>query len=340
MQSSQINIKSSNTAKFETIEILRGLAALAVALFHLTDYGKDSYLNSIPLFIGLIPKYGWVAIGVFFVISGFVIPYSLWRKNFQLKSDWYSSLSKRIIRIYPAYLTTILLIIGLFLFALFISKFQATDPSITPLNIFLHLFFLNDLIHAGPAMSPVFWTLAIDLQYYLLIICLFPLINSTKTVYKLILLVIAYGLPFLLTDKSLVFSWLLLFNLGTIGFQLISQKINLLQYVLITSITCLLLFLNKGLLYTSVGLESAILIVFVRSPKISLFTFLGTISYSFYLVHCTIGFRIINVISRFGQGELIKIIGVVIALIGSFIVAYLMHKYIETPTQNYFKHIK
>ena len=107
---------SPSKAKFETIEILRGLAALIVALFHLTDYGKDSYLNSIPLSLGLIPKYGWVAIAVFFVISGFVIPYSLWRKKFQLKSDWYSSLTKRIIRIYPAYLATILLIIGFGIF--------------------------------------------------------------------------------------------------------------------------------------------------------------------------------------------------------------------------------
>ena len=95
MSSLQINQHSSSNgknnspskAKFETIEILRGLAALIVALFHLTDYGKDSYLNSIPLSLGLIPKYGWVAIAVFFVISGFVIPYSLWRKKFQLKSD-------------------------------------------------------------------------------------------------------------------------------------------------------------------------------------------------------------------------------------------------------------
>ncbi len=340
MPSLQINHPSSNKAKFETIEILMGLAALVVALFHLTDYGKDSYLDAIPLSLGLIPKYGWVAIAVFFVISGFVIPYSLWRKNFQLKSDWYSSLTKRIIRIYPAYLATILLVIGLFLVALVTSKFQATDPSITPLNILLHLFFLNDLIPTAPAMSPVFWTLAIDLQYYLLIICLFPLINSSKLIYQLIAITIAYGLPFLITDKSLVFSWLLLFNLGTIGFQFVSQRINLTQYVITTAITCLLLYFNKGLLYMSVGLVSAILIVFVRSPKISFFTFLGAISYSLYLIHCTIGFRVINVISRLGQGEPIKITGVAIALIVSAIIAYLMYKYIELPTQKYFTSLR
>ena len=336
MSSMQINHPSSNKAKFDTIEILRGLAALVVALYHLTGYGKDDYLDAMPLSLGLIPKYGWVAIAVFFVISGFVIPYSLWRKNFQFKSDWYGSLTKRIIRIYPAYLATILLVIGLFLVALVTSNFQATNPSITPLNILLHLFFLNDLIPKAPAMSPVFWTLAIDLQYYLLIICLFPLINSSKMIYQLVVLAIAYTLPFLITEKSLVFSWLLLFNLGTISFQFISQKINLTQYVLTTAITCLLLYFNKGLLYMSVSLVSAVLIVFVRSPQISFFTFLGAISYSLFLVHCTIGFRVIRVISRFGQSEPIRITGVVIALIVSAIVAYLMYKYIEMPTQKYF----
>ncbi len=59
--------------KIHVVEYLRGVAALGVAWFHMTNtYG--------PGFVASFGSLGWLGVDVFFVISGFVIPYSLWAR--------------------------------------------------------------------------------------------------------------------------------------------------------------------------------------------------------------------------------------------------------------------
>ncbi len=59
------------TLYFSTIQVLRGVAALFVVLFHLVDaeriYGRGSML------LNGIPRFGFAGVDVFFVISGFVM---------------------------------------------------------------------------------------------------------------------------------------------------------------------------------------------------------------------------------------------------------------------------
>jgi peptidoglycan/LPS O-acetylase OafA/YrhL len=60
--------------KLEIISLLRVLAALGVAWFHFTN-GNVSFLDA--GWLKNSGKYGWLGVEVFFVISGFVVPYSL-----------------------------------------------------------------------------------------------------------------------------------------------------------------------------------------------------------------------------------------------------------------------
>jgi peptidoglycan/LPS O-acetylase OafA/YrhL len=61
------------------LAILRGLAALSVGLYHYT--GAVLPKLHLPAAYALF-KNGWLGVDVFFVISGFVIPYSLLGKNY------------------------------------------------------------------------------------------------------------------------------------------------------------------------------------------------------------------------------------------------------------------
>lgn len=327
------------TQKLEIIEVLRGLAALAVTWFHLTGYGKAEYLNVWLDPLGL-SKYGWLGVEVFFVISGFIIPYSLWRSNFDLKQHWGKFISKRVIRIYPAYLTSILIIILFSLVSLITSNPQKIEANISISNILLNIFFLNDIFGNEAALSPVFWTLAIEFQYYLLIMFLYPLLTSPKLITKIAALLISCTLPFAFPQKSFIFSWLLLFNFGILAFQLTAKKINLIQYLSTTCLTAILSYYNTDLLITSVGITTSFFIVFIQVPKTIIFDFLGQISYSLYLLHFTVGNKIISLFSRLGGGNTIKIVGLLVALCMSFLAAYLMYRYVEKPTQKYFKNIK
>jgi peptidoglycan/LPS O-acetylase OafA/YrhL len=62
---------SSSPVYFSTIQVLRGVAALLVVLYHLVDaeriYGRGSML------LDGVPRFGFAGVDVFFVISGFVM---------------------------------------------------------------------------------------------------------------------------------------------------------------------------------------------------------------------------------------------------------------------------
>src|SRR3979411_852651 len=60
-----------------TVEALRGLAARSVTRFHIAN----GYLLRLVRYSGF---YGWLGVEMFFVISGFIIPYSLHRSQYKL----------------------------------------------------------------------------------------------------------------------------------------------------------------------------------------------------------------------------------------------------------------
>lgn len=63
---------SSAGGKIAIVEVIRGLAALAVAWFHLTGTYPSGWVRASG-------SYGWLGVDAFFVISGFVVPYSIHR---------------------------------------------------------------------------------------------------------------------------------------------------------------------------------------------------------------------------------------------------------------------
>src|SRR3954470_23823868 len=68
--------------RIPVLDPLRGIAALAVTWFHFTN-GRPGYLPS-----GLLKSsgsFGWLGVEVFFVISGFVIPYALWGAGYRIE---------------------------------------------------------------------------------------------------------------------------------------------------------------------------------------------------------------------------------------------------------------
>jgi peptidoglycan/LPS O-acetylase OafA/YrhL len=63
----------SQSDRIVTVDALRGVASLSVAWFHLTQPNPALA----PGIIKSSGAYGWLGVHIFFVISGFVIPYSL-----------------------------------------------------------------------------------------------------------------------------------------------------------------------------------------------------------------------------------------------------------------------
>ena len=83
--------------RIKQVDILRGIAALSVTFFHLT--GSSGLSEK----IAECGSNGWIGVQIFFVISGFVLPFSINKVGYKITDIWIFLL-KRIIRIYPVML--------------------------------------------------------------------------------------------------------------------------------------------------------------------------------------------------------------------------------------------
>ncbi len=162
-------MQASNAQRMEGIQKLRGLAALAVTLYHCS-------LNvRIPWPHGFVSAadFGKFGVQAFFVISGFILPYSLWKAGYVL-SDAGKFLLKRLVRLDPPYLTSVALSVVALVLA---ARNGGTSFSISWPQIALHLGFLT-IFSNYEWLNVVYWTLAVEFQFYLLLAFSFPLLKN------------------------------------------------------------------------------------------------------------------------------------------------------------------
>jgi peptidoglycan/LPS O-acetylase OafA/YrhL len=83
--------------RFQSIQIMRGIAASMVVLYHF-GYSNDNFLAAFPSF-GSLFKYGDLGVWMFFVISGFVIPYAMHSTSYRLSDSAWPFLLRRLVRL-------------------------------------------------------------------------------------------------------------------------------------------------------------------------------------------------------------------------------------------------
>ena len=160
--------------RFENINLLRAFAAISVVVYHVIEYTKwEAFPTSGPL---LAFRIGWIGVDLFFVISGFVIARSalgLWRadpESFR-RTYW----AHRISRIVPLYVLTCALWIVLFQPDFFDQRAARSAWQLAAHLTFTHTFWP----FTYSAIDGVNWTLAIEMQFYLLVAVLIPWIART-----------------------------------------------------------------------------------------------------------------------------------------------------------------
>ena len=153
--------------KILSVQYLRGLAALGVVFCH---YGSN--LASYPKLSAFF-NFGQTGVFVFFLISGFIIVYSLNESGYET-NQFFRFLLKRSIRIDPAYICVILLTI-IFFTGLSMSKNKAVTFSVG--QFFAHIFYVVPFTNY-PFYNRVFWTLSVEFQFYVLIGLLYFLFKN------------------------------------------------------------------------------------------------------------------------------------------------------------------
>lgn len=268
------------------LALLRGIAALSVGLFHFTGAVLPKlHVDAVAsLFAG-----GWLGVEVFFVISGFVIPYSLLNKGYTVRK-FFSYMAKRIIRINPpAYLALMLVLAQWYLIDYVVSHEIKYTKDLSAAQMVHNVLFTIPFSEYKWVVG-IFWTLAIEFQFYILIGFLFNFLFERASVLPFVLVFLLVGLlqylPFRNSDNFFHFSSL--FAMGGIGLYRrqgeISTPIHLALLLAFTVVACF----EISIYHAITGLLTALAIQYV-SLENTVTRFFGQISYSFYLTHALVG---------------------------------------------------
>lgn len=320
------------------IDSLRSFAALSVCLYHFmcTTTGLI-FQESVNAFF----TEGQNGVLIFFVISGFIIPWSMYQKNYRL-SSLFKFLAKRLIRLEPPYLLSILLILGVvFIKSKFHIGIESTDP-ISAKRIDLHFGYLINFFPDYKWLNNVYWTLAIEFQYYLIMSLMFLLFIHKKLSIRIIAYLLCFAGAYFIPDSTLSHypAYAPLFLYGICIFQYKVKIINAVECFTVIALCFIYNYTIINVSFACYGLVTALIILFCSEYKIPVLNWLGKMSYSIYLIHPVIGAAVINFLCRYAVTNFQKILIVMAGLAVTFVSSYVMYILIENPFKKLSSKIK
>ncbi|HEY0779058.1 MAG TPA: acyltransferase [Gemmatirosa sp.] len=310
------------------VEPLRGLAALAVCWYHFTT--AASVFPPGP--VRRSGTYGWLGVECFFVISAFVIPLSMYRGGFELRTGWRTFLAKRVTRLDPPYLVAVAASVVLLYASARAPGFAGRPPAVSVRQLLAHLGYLNAFLGYG-WLNPVFWTLAIEFQFYLLIALVYAGIAARDAWARVAAVVGLGALGLAPTPEAYVVHFLTIFALGIATFQHHVGLIGARTYAALLLLLAALSAVALGPAVAAAAVATALVIAFgrVRVPRV--LQFFGTISYSLYLLHVPVGTRVVSLGGRVAHGAAAQVVVTLGALAVSVGAASLMYRWVERPAR-------
>lgn len=319
---------------YPTINLLRGLAAFAVCLFHFICSNYRGPLFDPSSTLVHIAQYGSEGVYAFFVISGFVIPLSLHKYNYQLKR-FHKFCAKRFIRIETPYFASIFLILGV---NAFFAWRGGSSLNFEPERMMYHIAYLIPFTKYD-WYNIIYWTLAIEFQFYLLIGLIYPLFVSKKRGIQAFILILFIGFNFIGIDHRFVFNYGTIFLIGISLFlihaQYLPKKIGFVIVFICIIATGYLHSISIAIVCTATVF--AIHFVEIDTKLTNLF---GDISYSFYLTHGLIGGNLIYFMLPKAKTLPNQLMLLSISVLACLIFAYLFWRFIEAPSQKLSRKVK
>jgi peptidoglycan/LPS O-acetylase OafA/YrhL len=361
---------------------LRGIAALIVVVFHFGYYILPPAGVVLSSYSGFF-KNGYLCVDLFFILSGFIMTHVyLDRFSFGVnKFNYWEYLRSRFARIYPLHLFTLAILIGLELVKILLPNFQAFTGHFTLTSLFTNIFLLQAFDLSCPPLlwcktywNEPAWSISVEFFIY----CLFPFIlfsllkTKPKTdaiIYVLTLIAIFLLIKFTRGTLSTIVGIPSIARCGlecVIGIliykvyrsnkyqqYLKSDILAIVAVILVTSIMCVWVDNLRGLHDWSILPAFSILILVLANNRngliaklmnSSLLLYLGTISYSIYMVHWCLAellktfwlykFQIVFG-SDFDGDRSILALGLFIPVV--LFTASLTYKFIEVPMRDRFK---
>ncbi len=325
---------STSRHHFATIDALRGFAALSVVLFHLGGAGLPK-LSSPPT--TSLTSWGWTGVEVFFVISGFVIPFVMLKADYRVQ-DAGNFLARRFIRIWPP---------SALLIALTVAQFAVVDrmqggvsadwasPSAT--RVLANLFYVVPFTGHG-WLNGVLWTLAVEFQYYLFLALVFPLLARSRAALIGMGIVSLFSAQLPGAETVLFLKFAVYFAMGGLVLLYREQRLGRTGFLALLGVMAVAATTQLGQLPTGFAVIATLTIAFVPIRN-RLFLFLGTISYSLYLVHMLVASTVEFVLVRMFDPTspparlATQLVCVLIAIGGGWVFYQLVERHFVTLSQ-------
>ncbi|HEX8580164.1 MAG TPA: acyltransferase [Allosphingosinicella sp.] len=287
---------SARSGRIRDLDALRGLAALAVVLFHFTTRYQAVYGHRTEPWLNV--PWGHYGVQLFFGISGFVIFMTLDRTR--SLSDFAVS---RASRLFPAYWTAILITTLVVTFA-GMKEFVRT-----PLEIAINTTMLQTFVNVRP-VDGVYWTLSVELAFY----CIMAALWKLRLLPRIEPVLFAWmGLEWIwaFSPKLIGFepSWLLgalliqdyipFFAIGIAAYRMKCEPGRRGWAWAVMAAALLTVAVCDGWAHLIVALISTAALTAIALRGVPLLgarplVWLGAISYSLYLLHELIGFALIR----------------------------------------------
>ena len=312
---------SPKSARYDLLDPLRGIAILAVMCLHFIERGSQSGDTLIHANVWPVFQHGYLGVQLFFVISGYCITAAMYGSMNKPRPFRYF-IKRRLRRIFPPFWASIVLLVVLGIATIAILK--------TPRDVVFPLSSLdwiaNVLLIQGPLQAPdanvVYWSLSIEMQFYL--VMALALCWSRWTEAWLVAITIGCMALSHFTSLTLwgtVAAYWPEFICGIAAYYWLTGRM---QYKWTPWLLIGLVLLDVGWLagrYDALVLENGkfikpIKILFCLGCMIAMLAlrphdekmshwrpikalaFIGLISYSLYLTHTTVGSRLINLADR------------------------------------------
>ncbi|WP_179336013.1 acyltransferase family protein [Winogradskyella costae] len=346
-----MSIKSKN--RIYQLDLFRFFAALIVVLYHyfFRGYAADNLSDLDFSEISDYFKYGFLGINIFFIISGFVISLSI--KDRSLIKFIISRLS----RLYPIYWICVLItfvVILLFGAPRFTAELE---------QFILNLSMFHNYVRVE-SIDGVYWTLFIEMKFYIFIIGSYLVLNKFKPIkldyliYTWLTLSVLYlyfsELPIFRIGNSLfILDWSSYFIAGMILYQIYKSKLNvkyavLLSIALFTSIQHTITETAKKANHFNIEfspiIACGIIVIFyllillvachkLRGMNSSKFIKIGMLTYPLYLIHQKVGYIIFNNVGTDTNKYSVAISTIFLMIAISFILS----EFYEPKASNYLK---
>lgn len=330
---------------------------MLVVLYHFREAIEETSSNWVTPWISNILEKGYLGVDIFFVISGFVISYSV-RNGVHTPGFLFRFSVRRSIRLDPSYWLTIILELLLIKIGLLLFPALGTDfPSID--SILAHFVYLQGLLGYSNIVA-IFWTLCYEVQFYLVFVTGLVAIQAVRQTIdeksaKVIALIVSaisfiwsvavfFG-PVEPPISGLFIDRWFQFFIGFLAMRCVLQQKLTIEFFLGS-----FLIVVGILAYPEVGFDNgttalviswSLVVAAVYTNYMSIWLsgnvsqFLGRISYSLYLIHPVIGWRFIKLLHKFNgedfspfQAWLALAAGVGVSILS----AWLMYKLVESSS--------